>query len=334
MLGALATRDWRPMHHDKDFAVHRNGTQDIFLNTPNQAAWFERYLTDWTGPHGRLGRVTFRMKGSVFPGDTMSLRGVVESTEVDDAGCGFVTVDVTLSVDGDAKTTCRGPHRAAALRRRQPLGPLGRRVASLAARMITTTTITITTTTIDALTTRRRSGSPCLISNSTRSKSSCARPCATCWRATARSTVVRQMEDDPSGYPAALWAQLGDLDLIGLFLPEEYGGSGMSLIEGVALYEELGRALAPTPHFVSAVLSGGVLAAAGSDDQKNRWLRPIASGEAIVTPAWLEPENGFSPRGVEVRAEANGAGFRLVGPQAPRRLRVGGRPLHRAGPHR
>ena len=62
--------------------------------------------------------------------------------------------------------------------------------------------------------------------------------------------VVRQMEDDPVGYPAALWTQLGELDLIGLLLPEEYGGSGMSLIEGVALYEELGRALAPTPHFV------------------------------------------------------------------------------------
>jgi hypothetical protein len=106
VLGALATRDWRPMHHDKDFAVHRNGTQDIFLNTPNQAAWFERYLTDWTGPHGRLARVTFRMKGSVFPGDTMSLRGQVESTEVDEVGCGFATVAVTLSVDGDVKTTC------------------------------------------------------------------------------------------------------------------------------------------------------------------------------------------------------------------------------------
>jgi acyl dehydratase len=106
VLGALATRDWRPMHHDKDFAVERNGTQDIFLNTPNQAAWFERYLTDWTGPHGRLARVTFRMKGSVFPGDTMSLTGVVESVSVDDVGCGFVTVAVTLSVDGDVKTTC------------------------------------------------------------------------------------------------------------------------------------------------------------------------------------------------------------------------------------
>ena len=125
--------------------------------------------------------------------------------------------------------------------------------------------------------------------------------------------VVRQMEDDPVGYPASLWEQLGQLDLIGLLLPEEYGGSGMTLIEGVALYEELGRALAPTPHFVSAVLGGGVLAAAGSATQKERWLRPVASGAAIVTPAWLEPDNGFTARGVEARAEVDGTGFRLHG---------------------
>jgi alkylation response protein AidB-like acyl-CoA dehydrogenase len=125
--------------------------------------------------------------------------------------------------------------------------------------------------------------------------------------------VVRQMEDDPVGYPPSLWMQLGELDLIGLLLPEEYGGSSMSLIEGVALYEELGRALAPTPHFVSAVMSGGVLAAAGSEAQKDRWLRPVAAGEAILTPAWLEPENGFTPRGVEVRAESDSSGFVLSG---------------------
>src|SRR5262249_37910198 len=77
VLGALAARDWRPMHHDHDFAVNRNGTRDIFMNTPNQAAWFERYLTDWSGPKGRLGAMTFRMKGSVFPGDTMALDGTV-----------------------------------------------------------------------------------------------------------------------------------------------------------------------------------------------------------------------------------------------------------------
>ncbi len=106
VLGALASRDWRPMHHDKDFAVDRNGVRDIFLNTPNQAAWFERYLTDWTGPRGRLGRMTFRMKGSVFPGDTMVFTGTVDEVVSDDTGCGWIGVDVTLSVGGDLKTSC------------------------------------------------------------------------------------------------------------------------------------------------------------------------------------------------------------------------------------
>ena len=64
VLGALASRDWRPMHHDHDFAVNRNGTRDIFLNTPNQAGWIERYVTDWTGPRGRLGKLRFRMRRS------------------------------------------------------------------------------------------------------------------------------------------------------------------------------------------------------------------------------------------------------------------------------
>ncbi len=106
VLGALAARDWRPMHHDYDFAVNRNGTQDIFMNTPNQAAWFERYITDWTGPTGRLGRMKFRMKGSVFPGDTMALDAAVQDVEVDEAGCGWVELLVSLTVDGDVKTDC------------------------------------------------------------------------------------------------------------------------------------------------------------------------------------------------------------------------------------
>jgi acyl dehydratase len=106
VLGALASRDWRPMHHDKDFAVERNGAKDIFLNTPNQAAWFERFLTDWTGPHGRLGRVTFRMRDSVFPGDTMTVDGVVQELTVDDTGCAWVGVDITLSVGDAVKSSC------------------------------------------------------------------------------------------------------------------------------------------------------------------------------------------------------------------------------------
>jgi acyl dehydratase len=106
VLGALASRDWRPMHHDRDFAQERNGVRDIFLNTPNQAAWFERYLTDWTGPTGRPGRLRFRMRDSVFPGDRMVFRGTVERVETDDVGCGWVEVAVTLSVGERLCTEC------------------------------------------------------------------------------------------------------------------------------------------------------------------------------------------------------------------------------------
>ncbi len=107
VLGALASRDWRPMHHDRDFAIHRNGTRDIFLNTPNQAAWFERYLTDWTGPTGRLGRMQFKMRDSVFPGDTMVFRGRVESVENDDVDCSWLGILVELHVGEKVVTECR-----------------------------------------------------------------------------------------------------------------------------------------------------------------------------------------------------------------------------------
>ncbi len=125
--------------------------------------------------------------------------------------------------------------------------------------------------------------------------------------------VVRQLEDDPIGYSPDLWKQLAHLDLIGLQLPEEFGGSGMSTLENVVLYEEFGRSLAPSPHFVSSILSGGALARAGSQEQKEAWLPRIVTGEAILTPAWLEPESGFKAQGVQLRAVADGDGFLLSG---------------------
>ena len=105
VLGALAARDWRPMHHDYHFAVERQGVQDIFLNSPNQAAWLERFVTDWTGPKGRIGRIGFTMKDSVFPGDTMVIKGTVREVETDDAGCGWVTVDIVVGVGDRLCTT-------------------------------------------------------------------------------------------------------------------------------------------------------------------------------------------------------------------------------------
>ena len=125
--------------------------------------------------------------------------------------------------------------------------------------------------------------------------------------------VVRAMEDDPVGYSDAFWTQLGELGLLGMLLPEQYGGSEMSLLDGTVVYQELGRALAPSPHFVSSVVSAGVVLAAGSDAQKDDWLTRISAGEAIVTPAWLEPHGGFGPEGVQLAAAADGDGWRLDG---------------------
>ncbi|HEX6236315.1 MAG TPA: acyl-CoA dehydrogenase family protein, partial [Acidimicrobiales bacterium] len=125
--------------------------------------------------------------------------------------------------------------------------------------------------------------------------------------------VVRAMEDDPAGFPADLWDRLAQLDLLGLAIPAEYGGSGMSALEGAVLYEELGRALAPVPHFVSCVVSACAITVGGSHGHRTEWLPRIASGEAIVVPAWLEPGGGAGPRGVRLRAAPEGDGFTLTG---------------------
>ena len=125
--------------------------------------------------------------------------------------------------------------------------------------------------------------------------------------------VVREMEDDPTGYPAELWKQLSELGVLGLLVPEKYTGSGQSMLEAAIVYEEFGRALVPSPHFASCVMSAGVLQLTGSEDQKQEWLPKIVSGEAILAPAWIEPESGFGARGVQLQAKLEGDEYRLSG---------------------
>jgi hypothetical protein len=106
VMGASSSRDWQPQHHDYAWAVERAGTKDIFLNTPNQAGWIERYLTDWTGERGRLGRLRFRMRRSVYPGDSLAFNATVTGIERDQAGSTWVSVDVGLTVDEETVTEC------------------------------------------------------------------------------------------------------------------------------------------------------------------------------------------------------------------------------------
>jgi alkylation response protein AidB-like acyl-CoA dehydrogenase len=68
------------------------------------------------------------------------------------------------------------------------------------------------------------------------------------------------------------------------------------MLDAVVVYQELGRSLAPSPHFVSSVVAAGLLGRLGAD-------KPL---DAIYTPAWLEPEGGFGPTGVTTRVDDDG----------------------------
>jgi alkylation response protein AidB-like acyl-CoA dehydrogenase len=125
--------------------------------------------------------------------------------------------------------------------------------------------------------------------------------------------VVRKMEDDPVGYPEAFWAELAKLGLTGMTIPEQHDGSGMTMLDAVIVYTEFGRALAPSPHFASSVLSAGVIAAAGSDRQQAVWLPRLSAGEAVLSPAWLEPGRGYGPGGIQLEATRRAGGWCLKG---------------------
>lgn len=125
--------------------------------------------------------------------------------------------------------------------------------------------------------------------------------------------VVRAMERDPKGIDENLWQQLSETGILGALIPEDLGGLGLNLVDGAVIYKELGRAIAPGPYFVSTVMSAGAIAKAGSAEQQSALLPDIGSGSLIVTPAWLEPDNSFGPKGVQMRAEARGEGFVLNG---------------------
>jgi alkylation response protein AidB-like acyl-CoA dehydrogenase len=125
--------------------------------------------------------------------------------------------------------------------------------------------------------------------------------------------LVRAMEEDDTGYDPNLWKQMGDLGWIGLILPEEYGGSGGTMMDLVVLLEEFGRALVPGP-FVPTVLQVGLpILWAGSEQQRRAYLPRFAQGELLGTMAWYEPSATSQPSGVEATATPQGEGYTLNG---------------------
>jgi hypothetical protein len=101
VAGAIASQDFEDVHHDPGKAESR-GLPDIFMSINTTNGHVDRYVTDWTGPTGRITSVGLRLGVPNFPGDTMVLRGeVVERTDSE------TTIAVTGSNERGVHVTAR-----------------------------------------------------------------------------------------------------------------------------------------------------------------------------------------------------------------------------------
>ena len=93
--GAIASRDYQDVHHDPVLAQER-GSKDIFMNILTTNGLVGRYVTDWSGPRGRLSEVNIRLGAPNYPDCTMTLTGSVTAKGPlgDDGTSGVVTVAI------------------------------------------------------------------------------------------------------------------------------------------------------------------------------------------------------------------------------------------------
>jgi acyl-CoA dehydrogenase/citronellyl-CoA dehydrogenase len=141
------------------------------------------------------------------------------------------------------------------------------------------------------------------------------------FRASVRAFVDRHVrpvvdESEAAGHPpAALLKEMGSAGLLGLAVPEEYGGGAGDTLAMVVLAEELTRAsggIAITA-LVSGYMSTPHIARFGTDEQRARYLPGLVSGEKVASIAVTEPGAGSDVAGITTRATPDSGGFRLDG---------------------
>jgi alkylation response protein AidB-like acyl-CoA dehydrogenase len=118
--------------------------------------------------------------------------------------------------------------------------------------------------------------------------------------------TVRELAEDERGFSDEQWREIVELGWPGVMVPEANGGLGLGAVELVVISEEMGYALAPSPFF-SNICATLMLVAAGTEEQRERWLGPLIGGEARGTLAVWDERSGWAPDRSE--AEPNGGGL-------------------------
>jgi alkylation response protein AidB-like acyl-CoA dehydrogenase len=125
---------------------------------------------------------------------------------------------------------------------------------------------------------------------------------------------VRRLMAEQAGFDKDAWGVMAKgLGIVGLTIPEAYGGSGFTAIEQGVVLEEMGRSLLCAPFFATAVLAPALLALSGDTEAQQRYLPGIASGELIATLALSEDTSRWDASGVCLAAVPSGGGWTLTG---------------------
>ncbi len=121
---------------------------------------------------------------------------------------------------------------------------------------------------------------------------------------------VRELSLTDNAIHTEAWEGLKEMGLVGLHIPEQFGGAGFSFVETAIVFEELGRRVVPVP-LLSSLLASVAILEAGSHDQKANLLPLIASGDEIATLAAHETAHDDSD--VQCRAELTDSGWVVSG---------------------
>jgi alkylation response protein AidB-like acyl-CoA dehydrogenase len=124
---------------------------------------------------------------------------------------------------------------------------------------------------------------------------------------------VAEELDREERYPFDLWKKAAGLGFIGVWIPEPYGGPGLGFMEGSLVTEEFWRVDPGCSSILSACFGGQMVLYFGSEDQKQKYLGPIAAGEKMMGSAITEPNAGSDVAGIRTRASEDGDDFVLNG---------------------